>query len=874
VADTEAAEELKRLFAVVFLGLTLASGAAPAARLDPGISKELATWRAKRYGDVRYSLRFEIDADATRLSGTAQIDVTLPSAVPDLVLDWRPPPGARLSDLEVNGAAASGARVEREHLIVPRGRLRPGKNVVRARVESPITVSGAAVTRYEDREDGSRYVYTLLVPADASTVFPCFDQPDLKGRFTLELAAPRSWTVIGNGPALRATTASEKKIWRFGETPPISTYLFAFAAGPFVELGDAETQTRLFARKSRAQRAAKEAPEVLAQNARALQWLAEYFDRPFPFSKYDLVLVPEFAYGGMEHAGATFLREEAVLFPSEPNENDRLRRSQLLFHEASHQWFGDLVTMRWFDDLWLKEGFANFMAAKATEALLPQLPAWSAFHALKVTAYRTDVTLGTTPIFQPLPNLAAAKSAYGGIVYGKAPAVLRQAEFYVGERAFRRAVRAFVGAHAYGAADWSDLVRALEAASGLDLKRWAQAWVRRRGMPRVRISWKTDAEHKVHAASLYQTDVLGAGGVWPMRLRVVALPESGPARSFELMLRGKQARIEAMDGMPAPQIVFANDGDYGYGQFLLDERSRVAALARPDVLRDALQRALVFDALWESVREAELAPAEYIGFALRVAPLERDPVTLSTLLARAVGAFGHYLSSTQRDAIAPRLEEALVTNMRSADTPGRRISFLRALMDCAWSKDGRAALKDLLSGRIEIPRVPLSSRDRFRIIARLLVLDDADADALLAAQAAADPSDDGRRYAYAAAAARRDAANKSAYFERALRDPALPESWIEAALAPQNEVEHAELTLPLVGPALRALPQLKRSRKIFFVDEWLAAFLGGQTDARALEPVRRLLREPGLDPDLRLKVLEAADGLERTVRIRARFARG
>jgi aminopeptidase N len=216
----------------------------------------------------------------------------------------------------------------------------------------------------------------------------------------------------------------------------------------------------------------------------------------------------------------------------------------------------------------------------------------------------------------------------------------------------------------------------------------------------------------------------------------------------------------------------------------------------------------------------------------------------------------------------------LVEGMRGSDTPGRRISFFRAFVDCAWSAQGRATLKQLLARTLEVPGVALSSRDRFHIIARLLTLGDSEAEALLAAQAAADASDDGRRYAYAAAAARRDAGVKSQYLDRALRDATLPESWIEAALAAQNAPEHAALTAALVEPALAALPALKRSRKIFFVNEWLAAFLGGQLDASALAAVERFLEHPGLDADLRLKVLEAVDPLERAVRIRARFAAG
>jgi len=840
---------------------------------EPGVSLELAKWRSARYRDIRYVLDIELAESRQELRGTIEIEVSLPRTVPDLVLDWRPGPQARLFGFHVNGAPAPDVKADREHVTIERRLLRPGKNLLRAGFASPVSVSGSAVTRYHDREDGSEYVYTLFAPADASTAFPCFDQPDLKARFRLQLTAPRSWTVIGNAAALEAVdSGTSAKRWRFDETPPISTYLFAFAAGPFSELREPGDATRLFVRKSRLQRAREEAPELLRLNRDALQWLARYFDRPFPFAKYDLVLVPEFAYGGMEHAGATFLREESVLFPSAPNENDRLRRAELVFHEATHQWFGDLVTMRWFDDLWLKEGFANFMAAKAADALLPQFPAWGAFHALKVAAYRTDATQGTTPIRQPLSNLASAKSAYGNIVYSKAPGILKQAEFYVGEEAFRDAVRHFVARYAWGAANWADLVRSLEESSGKRLGAWAEAWVKRRGMPRVRISWKADAAGLVREAAASQEDVLHEKGLWPMKLRAVALGASG-TRGFDFVLRSRQVPLEQMIGIPAPDIAFPNAGDFGYGQFLLDERSRAAVLERPQAVDDVLLRALLFDALWESVREAELAPLDYLRFALRAAPEEPDPVTLATLLVRATTAFERYLSENQRAGIAPRLEHMLLENLRGADTPGRRISFLRAFMDCAWSENGRERLKDFLANRLEVPGVPLSSRDRFRIIARLLTLGDPEGPSLLAAQATADSSDDGRRYAYAAAAARRDPGTKREYFDRALHDAALPESWTEAALSPLNAVEHAGLTAPLLEPALRALPELKRTRKIFFVNDWLAAFLGGQLDAAALKGVRSFLREPGLDRDLRLKVLESVDGLERSVKIRERFAR-
>ena len=869
--------------------------------LEPGISRELAQWRARHYRDLRYALTINIARGAQKLDGTATMEVTLPASRPDLVLDWRPLPRARLRQLRVNGKPAQ-TRIEQEHLIVPARFLRVGKNRVTFAFESPITPSGGAVTRYLDREDGSEYVYTLFVPSDASSVFPCFDQPDLKARFTLALTLPRAWTAVGNAAVAAVEDApNDARRFRFAQTPPISTYTFAFAAGPFAEIQDSavppaaarerarvrqagkrpstspakaeSVETKLFVRKSQLERARQEAPDVLRLNREAVRWFARYFDFRFPFSKYDLVLIPEFAYGGMEHAGATFLREEAVLFPSVPNETDILARAQLLLHETSHQWFGDLVTMRWFDDLWLKEGFANFMAAKAAEALMPGQPVWNAFHALKTTAYRTDVTQGASPIYRPLANLSAAKSAYGNVVYGKAPAVLRQAEFHVGDAAFRRAVRQFVKKHAYSAADWSDLIGALERASKRDLKLWARAWVTRRGMPEVRLSWDTDRDGRPKNVVLEQHDVLGEGRTWPMKVRVIAMPETGLPRSTNALMRGERTPVPKINGMPEIEFAFANFGDYGYGRFLLDPRSREAVLARPELVQGNLLRALVFDSLWESARDAELAPLAYIDFVVRVAPAERDPVTLASLLGRAQLAFLHHLSDTQREAMAARLERLLVEGMLHADTPSRRITFLRAFTSSAWSETGRARLKALLAGNLEIPGVKLSSRDRFRIIARLLALGDPDAGLLLALQSAADSSDDGRRYAFAAAAAERSAEAKRVYFERFLSDRALAEGWVDAALLPFNSVEHVELTQPFLDLALAALPELRRTRRIFFVNNWLAAFIGGQLHAAALEQIESYARQPDLDPDLKLQLLEAMDALARTVKIRVRFAR-
>jgi aminopeptidase N len=850
----------------------------------PGISHALAQWRGAHYRVLRYDLRLRLSAAMDRVHGSVGIAFAFAGQPVDLVLDWRPArpagmhPGA-VTSMRMAGRTVAVPEARDDHLVIPAAALRSGENHVELEFESPVAAAGTAVTRYHDREDGSTYVYSLFVPADASSLFPCIDQPDLKARFTLELALPAHLTAVSNAPPVPMRSDAQVHAggmhWRFAQTEPISTYLFAFAAGPFAELRDAGG-TRLLVRKSRAARAREEAAEVLRLNRAGLRYLEDYFVRPFPFAKYDLVLLPELAYGGMEHAGATFLREDAVLFPFEPGAPDLLRRAQLLFHEAAHQWFGDLTTMRWFDDLWLKEGFANLMAFEAAEAIVPELGARNAFRSLKTLAYRTDVTAGTTPIWQALPNLSAAKSAYGSIVYSKAPAVLRQAQFYLGEETFRRAVRDFLERHAYASATWADLVSAFEGASGRDLTLWAQRWVREPGLPRVRVESQVDAAGAIEALRLVQDGAPAqhhpSAEVWPMRVELLLDYGDGARDLLPVTMEAAVTTVPVAAGRPAPRLVFANHDDWGYGLFELDARTRERLVGTLGSVDDAFLRALLWDALWQAVRDAELAPVRWIELALRQLPAEQDEVTVSGLLAHLETALRWYLGDAQRRGLQPQVEAALRERMLASRTLGLRIAYFRAFVAVAWTPAAREDLVRLLSGELAVPGLPLRAIDRFRIVRTLLILDDPRAGALLAAQGEADRSDDSRRFAFATAAARGDPAAKQRYFDAFLNDAALPERWIEEALQPFNAVEQDRATGPHLGAALEALPTLKRTRRIFFVNNWLAAFIGGQRSAEAQARVQAFLQRADLDADLRLKVLEALDGLARTVRVRQRYA--
>ncbi len=876
-----------------------------------GVPRDLARWRVAHYRDVRYALAVRVDAGAPVMLGTEEIRVTLDDAADRIILDWRVSPAAqdasqaRVQDVEINGHAVE-PRATNDHLILTEGVVK-GENIIRLHFVSPVATSGSAVTRYMDREDNSEYIYTLFVPSDASTAFPCFDQPDLKARFQLQITTPETWKVVTNTTAISETyvrhlDAANTVQRMFRETQPISTYLFAFAAGPFAELREEENTLptpprgsqmsgeqferysqqlravplRIFVRKSKEEKARREMLELFSLTRADLFFLSEYFNFKFPFTKYDQVLIPEFAYGGMEHAGATFLREDRILFPTDPTAVDLINRAEVMFHEAAHQWFGDLVTMRWFDDLWLKEGFATFMAYKAMEQILPQYNAWKVFYQrTKPGAYETDVTRGTTPIFQEIGNLSAAKSAYGNIVYRKAPSMLRQAEFFLGPQRFQRAVQMFLSEHGYSNAEWADLVHDFEKVSGRKLDDWANAWVKRRGMADVRAEWSADAAGRINRFVLKQHDVLQEGGGWPMRVKILLAHQGSAPEVLTVTMNGSgETNVAEAVGKRRPDFVFANYEDYGYGRFLLDDRSRDYVLKHLGEVRDDFLRALLWGSLWDSVREAELAPTDYIELAIKQVAEERDDVTAQSILSRVRVSFNFYLSDAQRQAIAQRLESLVFDRMMKAETAGLRITYFRAYQSIATTDEARANLKKILREEIKVPGMTLRSRDRFDIITALLARNDADAPALLEQQSAADRSDDARRYAYAAGAARRDAETKRKYFDSYMHDQQLAESWIEASAPPFNTILQSDLTLPYLAPALEALPVLKRTRKIFFINNWLGAFMNGQCSPEALKTVQDFLeRTPSLDRDLRLKVLENVDPLERCVKIRTKYSR-
>jgi len=865
-------------FALFAAFAVAARAQAPDTLTGPGVSIQLATLRAKTVSDVRYDLTLDLTRkELDTAAGQVTIRWTR-TGTGDAIVDFR---GPRIARMTVNDKAVPASAFNGAHIRVPAALLAAGENALRVEFMTLIAASGASIIKSHD-PDGSDYLYTLLVPADANQLFPCFDQPDLKARVTLTLKTPPDWNTVANGSPRVVEHGDDFPGRRspvtvgFTETKPISTYLIAFAAGPWTKATstvDGRT-INVYARKSRAKEA--DLDTLLALNHRAVSWMESYFGIPYPFEKFDFVLAPAFPFGGMEHPGAIFFNENSFIFRDKPTLARRLGRFSTILHEVAHQWFGDLVTMKWFDDLWLKEGFATYMAAKAQYALDSTTGAWKTFYqGNKPAAYGVDQTTGTNSLWQRLANLDQAKSNYGAIVYNKAPSVLKQLNYLVGEPAFRQGIRQFLKDHSYANATWQDLLGAVGTAANRSLDQFGANFMLRPGMPiveqRVTLSGGTIAKLELVQ---HPAQAMSGPAAWPMRTQLLLSYTDRPSVRIPVEMLSNVTEVAGAKGLPGPQFVFANFEDYGYFLTLLDSSSvRALENGALGAVSDPFLRTMLWGALWDQVRSATYDPVRFARLALRELPRETDEQIFPNILGRLSRSITVYAGRAAHDSLVREAETAFWNGAADAKRPyGIRRAYIDAFMNVAETQDGLAKLTSLLTAD-SVAGEPVRDPTRWEVVNRLIELDAPGADASLAAQAKRDTTPDGRRREFTAGAAHRSAAVKRDYFTRYFSDASLNEEWASGSLGAFNSDKQTDLTLPYLRTALDSLPYIQAHRRIFFLQGWLSAFIGGQRSQAALDIVRKYLSDnPNLPLDLRQKVLQTIDELDRTVRIRARWA--
>jgi aminopeptidase N len=845
---------------------------------DPGagISRQLAEARARQVKDVHYRLQFELVPGSKEVTGSEWLSFVLPEgdAVAPVVLDFA---GSGLTDVQINRREPDVPVAAQDgHLVLPSSMLTGGTNTFAAKFRSPVAPTGTPLTVYRDPADGREYWYTLVVPADAHRLYPCFDQPDLKAGFTLTLDVPAQWAVVANGiEQPDASTENGRRRIHFRETKPISTYLMAFAAGPFdvvdggrlrVDGIDPTQPLRLFVRPSQRHNFDRDA--LVHMHAAGLRWLTEYFGVPYPFDKLDVVLVPGFPYSGMEHAGAIFYREQALVFDHPPTQSELLRRSTVVYHELSHQWFGNLVTMRWFDDLWLKEGFATFLGYRCLADLEPGQHAWLRFlQRIKLHAYEIDCTEGTTPVYQALDNLADAKSAYGPIVYNKAPAILRELHERLGAAAFRAGLKRFLDEHAFGNADWQDLAAALAASARTDLREWSDRWLLAPSMPQVRVGWRVDANGLVRQAELQQHAIFGTGS-WPLRLDLLVYDLAGGSRRLQVATDAARCELEGLVGRAAPACVVVDPEAVSYGQFVPDPVSRAWLLAHTANVADPLLQAVMTSQLFESVREAELDPALFAGCTIDLLAATADAETHAWLLDLLGVCLDRYLVP-QRAAPLRERATTLLLHQLATGPAGRELQTFRFLARESTAGDVLELCRRVARfGELPAGLVP-GKRDRFLAAAALLAAGRANGELDLLQQHFR--GEDIGKELFMARAASPDPVVKQEYWNSYLQLDSPPEQWTQDSLTFFHWPGQEELTLPFLQRALEQVDWVKEHRKIFFMPAWIDGFVNGHSSAAALAVVQQFLAGRTLPGDIRAKVLQSLDGLERAVRIRRAF---
>ena len=844
----------------ILAGMATGCGRETAVDVNAGVALELAERRAATIFNVLYDVRLAIPEERGEpITGSVTTSFTLTEVGP-LIFDFAQP-AESVHAVRVAGETVAFEARE-EHIIVPATAMAPGHNVV----DIEFTAGDGSLNRQDD------FLYTLFVPDRARVALPLFDQPDVKARFRLQLDVPAAWRAVSNGSAASREVRGDRAVLTFTETHAISSYLFAFAAGDF-QVEEAERGGRrmaMYHRETDRERIERNADAIFDLHASALAWLEEYTGILFPFEKFDFVLVPAFQYGGMEHPGAIFYRADSLLLDESATQNAQLGRASLIAHETAHQWFGDLVTMPWFDDVWMKETFANFLAAKIVNPAFPEVD-----HDLRFllahypAAYGVDRTAGANPIRQPLDNLNEAGTLYGAIIYQKAPIVFAHLERLIGEDALRDGLREYLAAHAYANASWTDLIAILDARTEEDLAAWSRTWVEESGRPRVEVALETDGDGIARLA-VRQSDPAEAGRLWNQRLELRLGYDVGESNTLAVHLRDAEAVVAEAAGLPAPDYVLANGAGLGYGLMALDPRTRDYLLTALPTIDEPLTRAIGWVSLWESLLEGDAGPEALIDLARRALPAETDEQNVSRILAYLTSAYWRYLTPERRVALAPEIEALLWDGTAAAGSRSLAAAWFGAYRNVALSAEAVARLERIWREEEEVPGVPLAERDFTALAQALAVRGVADAAEILAAQRERIDNPDRRAaFEFVMPALSAEPEVRDAFFD-SLREPAnrAREPWVLTALRWLHHPLRARESEVYLRPGLDLLEEIQRTGDIFFPLSWLQTTLDGHQTAAAAAIVEQYLAErPDLAPRLRAKALQAADGLLRAARM-------
>ncbi|MET7911805.1 aminopeptidase N [Streptomyces avermitilis] len=736
--------------------------------------------------------------------------------------------------------------------------------------------TGEGMHRFVDPEDGEVYLYTQYEPADSRRVFANFEQPDLKAPFRFEVRAPEGWVVWSNGVG-----ELTDGVWKFAETKLISTYITAVVAGPYHYVTDSyervlEDGTRLeiplgaMCRKGLAPYF--DADDVFLVTKQGLDFFHDHFDYPYPFGKYDQAFVPEYNLGAMENPGLVTFREEYI-FRGRVTQASYERRANVILHEMAHMWFGDLVTMVWWDDLWLKESFADFMGTFSLAEATRFTNGWVTFaNNRKAWAYRADQLPSTHPITADIRDLEDAKLNFDGITYAKGASVLKQLVAYVGRDAFLEGARRYFKRNAYGNTRLGDLLSVLEETSGRDLATWSRAWLETAGVNSLTPQVILSADGRITELSVLQEAAESHPELRPHRVAVgLYRSEAGALTRYaraEVDVFGPRTVVGELAGSAAPDLVLVNDDDLTYCKIRFDETSLATLRSHLGDITDPLARALCWSALWNLTRDALMPARDFIDLVLRFAGRESDIGVLQMLHAWADSALTFYAAPEWRETGARLLADGALKELRLAE-PGsqHQLTWARFFAAVASSEADLQLLQGLLEGTAKIDGLDVDQELRWTLLEPLAAHGAAD-ESDLAAELARDDTASGKRHQVRCLAARPSAAVKAQAWASVVESDALSNALVEATIAGFTQPSRRELLAPYAATYFAAIERVWAERSIQIgMDVVKGLFPSLQDSPETLDATDAwLAAHESAAPALRRLVLEARDDLARTLR--------
>jgi aminopeptidase N len=831
----------------------------------PTLTMQEAAERSALVTVDRYDLDVDLTGGDETFSSTTTVQFTVAAPGAETFVEVRP---VRLRRARLNGVDLDPGTLRDGRLPLPG--LAAGANELVVEAEFAYSRASEGMHRFVDPADGEVYVYAQPSIAQAPAFMACFDQPDLKAPVWLRVTADPRWRVAANGEGKQVAEGR----WEFAPTPPLPTYLVTLVAGPYHERVSEHDgiPLALLARASLAADLDRDAAELFEVTAACLDRYHELFDIRYPFGAYRQVFVPEFSWGAMEFPGCVLIRDELV-FRSAVTDTERESRAALIAHEMAHMWFGDLVTMRWWDDLWLNESFADYLGWRVTAEATRWRDAWSTYSVgRKVWGYAADQRPSTHPVAAAhVPDTAAALTNFDGISYAKGSAVLRQLVAWVGDEAFRAGLRRYFRDHAYGNATLADLLTCLSESSGRDLSAWARVWLREPQVntlrPRVRTTAVGDRYVRVEIA---QEAPPGHPTLRPHQVTLGLYDRRGGAvvrrRSVPLEVAGATTPVPELAGEPAADLLLVNDGDLTYAKVRLHHRGDLAELLSR--LSDPLARAVVWTSAWDACRDAELPPDDFVALVAAALPAETRIPVFETVLGLTTGVADRYLPPESRRGAYRRLREACRRVLAAAPpASARQLAAARGLVACAGAADV-TWLSAWLEGR-DVPDGLVVDADlRWAVLYRLAVHGAVDADRIDAEQRR-DPTARGVVEATRCRAALPDEAAKQRAWRIVTTDREHSNRVVVATAEGFWQPEQAALTAPYVPRYFAEIAEGARWR----TDQLLAAVARAAYPAYAVDPAtvraaEEFLARDDLHPGVRRAVVDATDDLRRALAAR------